>query len=264
MSKFCHKCGSKLNDMDVFCEICGVKQAASTIRPAVEEPAVAHPTEEQPVTIEEQPVTVAQQSVATPQSQVTQNTSFVAKVKKMPKFLPFVIGGGVAAIVLIVVLAIVFSAAPYKGAVDDSFDFTFNGEYEKLEKLAPEEYWEYIEEINGSSVEDAIEYYELYDVYGAMIDGFEPDYGKNIKFSYKIVHEDELSERKLDAIKDGLKETYGIAKRTVKKAYELEIEIIISGSEDEDTMETEIIVVNIDNDWYITSATGTISLLWDY
>lgn len=239
MSKFCHKCGSKLNDMDVFCEICGVKQAASTVRPAVEEPVVAQPVVAQPA--EEQPV-------AMPQQQVLQ--------QKMPKFLPFVIGGAVAAIVLIVILAIVFSAAPYKSAVEDYFDFSANGAVEKLGKLAPEEYWEYMEETRGTSLEDAMDSYEAYAVYDTMIESLEPDYGKNIKFSYKIVHEDELSERKLDTIKDGLKENYGIARRDVKKAYELEIDLTIRGSEDTDTEETERIVVNVGKDWYVVSSTG--------
>lgn len=226
MSKFCHKCGSKLNDMDVFCEICGVKQATSTIRPAVEESDIAQPAE---------------------------------KAKKMPKGLIIGIGAGVAAIVLIVILAIVFFGTPYKSAVEDYFDFNLNGAFEKLEGLAPEEYWEYLEDMNGTSVEDAIEYYEEYEVYDAMIESLEPEYGKNIKFSYKIVHEDELSERKLDTIKDGLKDKYGIAKRTVKKAYELEVDVTIKGSEDTDTEELEIIVVNIGNDWYVVSSSGTFS-----
>ncbi len=260
MSKFCHKCGSKLNDMDVFCEICGEKQAASTVKPAEEE-VVA----EQPVTIEAQPVTVEEQPVTMPQQQASQqNTPFAEKIKKMPKFVPFVIGGAVAAVVLIVILAIALSSAPYKRAVDDYFDVTFNGKYEKIEKLAPEEYWEYMEDTFDSSADDAIETYEELGVYDNMIDGLEEAYGKHIRFSYKIVHEDELSERKLDTLKDGLKENYDIAKRSVKKAYELEIEITISGSEDTDTEESEIIVVNIGNDWYVTTSDGYINLIWNY
>lgn len=103
MSKFCHKCGSKLNDMDVFCEICGVKQAASTIRPAVEESDIAQPAE---------------------------------KAKKMPKGLIIGIGAGVAAIVLIVILAIVFFGTPYKSAVEDYFDFNLNGAFEKIGRIS--------------------------------------------------------------------------------------------------------------------------------
>lgn len=262
MSKFCHKCGSKLKDADVFCEICGERQAASTVKAnSVTEPESGL---QQPFIVEE-PI-----MVATPQQEIEQQPEIPAQqpassnsAKKNPLFLWLGIGGAALVTVLLIVLLVTsLVGEPYKSTIDDYFNVYFYGAYEKMEDLAPEEYWDYLEESYGTTVDDAIAYYEDYSVYDMLLSELEAEYGDDLRFSYKIVHEAELSERKLNVIKDGLKDNYDIPKRTVKKAYELELEVTVSGSEDEDMEETELIVVNIDNDWYVTSASGAISFYW--
>ena len=63
---------------------------------------------------------------------------------------------------------------------------------------------------------------------------------------------EKMDEDDLDDLKDMLKENYGIAKKSVKKALEVEVEATIKGKDDEDTQEQDMIIVKIDNKWYIT------------
>ena len=85
----------------------------------------------------------------------------------------------------------------------------------------------------------------------AQLEMLEDEYGKNIKVKYKVIEKEKMDEDDLDDLKDELKETYGIAKKSVKKAFEVEIEATIKGKDDEDTDEQEMVIVKIGNKWYI-------------
>lgn len=235
MSKFCHNCGNQINDIDVFCEHCGTKQVMQEIS----RPEVSQPKPER---------------------------NYVELLKKNPK-IAWICGGAIVTILLIVILAVALSGSPYKSTLDNYFAVAVNGEYEKIEELAPEVFWEYLgESYYGMSAEEVVEYYEdsCDDYFGdGLLEEWEEEFGRNVKFSYKIVYENKLSERKLDNLQDALKDNYGIKRKDVKLAYEVELEAIISGSKDEDMEEVDLIVVNIDNEWYVVSSTGTISVYWD-
>ena len=88
-------------------------------------------------------------------------------------------------------------------------------------------------------------------------DYYEDEFGKNFKVKYKIVDKDELSEKKLEDLADALNENFDIKRKDVKKAYKLDIEMTIKGSEDEDDGELEdVLVVKIGSGWYICSEGG--------
>lgn len=217
MSKFCEECGSPLEENASFCENCG---------------------------------TAVPQEVAAPAGNVF--TKFVDRLKSDKKF-AIIVGGIAVALVLVIVLICVFAGggSSYSKALDNYFAVMGKGETKKIEALAPPEYWEYLEDEEDQDMDDVIDSFE--DYWDEYSDYMEDEYGKNIKISYEILDEKELSEKKLEGIGEALEDTYDIDAKDVTAGYDLELEVTIKGSEDDDSEETEMSVVKINGDWYVIS-----------
>lgn len=181
-----------------------------------------------------------------------QSTGFDIK-----KYLP--IGIGAVAVILVIILAVSLFGGGYKKPLDYRIQM-LNGNFDNLEKMAPPEYWEYYEDEYDEDIDDIKESLEEnYEDY--VLDYYEEEYGDNVKFSVSNVKKDKLSEKKLDNIRDGLKDNYGIAKKSVTEAYELEFDTKIKGDDDEEEDEGELIVAKIGGKWYACSEDGDIDLL---
>ena len=145
------------------------------------------------------------------------------------------------------------SSNPEK-ALDNYISVVCNGKVNKLEKLAPAEYWECLEDENDVSMKDAEE--QMEELNKTLIRGLEDEYGDNIKVSYKILEKDDASSSDLDSMKDYIKSNYDIPKKSVTDAVELEVELTVRGDDDEETGESTFYAVKVDEDWYICSANG--------
>ena len=145
------------------------------------------------------------------------------------------------------------SSNPEK-ALDNYISVVCNGKVNKLEKLAPAEYWECLEDENDVSMKDAEE--QMEELNKTLIRGLEDEYGDNIKVSYKILENDDASSSDLDSMKDYIKSNYDIPKKSVTDAVELEVELTVRGDDDEETGESTFYAVKVDEDWYICSANG--------
>ncbi|PWM23171.1 MAG: hypothetical protein DBX53_02435 [Clostridiales bacterium] len=145
------------------------------------------------------------------------------------------------------------SSNPEK-ALDNYISVVCNGKVNKLEKLAPAEYWEYLEDENDVSMKDAEE--QMEELNKTLIRGLEDEYGDNIKVSYKILEKDDASSSDLDEMKDYIKSNYDIPKKSVTDAVELEVELTVRGDDDEETTESTFYAVKVGGDWYICSANG--------
>ena len=145
------------------------------------------------------------------------------------------------------------SSNPEK-ALDNYISVLCNGKVNKLEKLAPAEYWEYLEDENDVSMKDAEE--QMEELNKTLIRGLEDEYGDNIKVSYKILEKDDASSSDLDSMKDYIKSNYDIPKKSVTDAVELEVELTVRGDDDEETTESTFYAVKVGGDWYICSANG--------
>ncbi len=214
---FCPKCGKPFEENASNCAYCGAKNPdapAAAVNPKVNE--------------------------------------IVNKAKSLNKKNVAILAGAVVvAIVVISLLASLLGGGGYKKAIDNFFDFTIKGDVDKLDDLAPEDLWEELEEEYDVKLKDIKD--ELEDSFEAELEELEDEYGKNLKVKWKVLDKEELDEDDLDELKDTLKDNYGIAKKSVKKALEVEIEATIKGRDDEDTEEQEMIVVKIGNKWYISS-----------
>ena len=237
MSKFCPKCGSKLNDIAVFCEICGQKQ------PVLEE------TLREPEVLPEILADELQEEQAPQEPQMPQT-------KKKPAYFWVGIVGGAVSVLLVLILTILFAGAPYDRAVANIFDLNFNGNAQKIRHMAPEEFWDYWKDVMHYTADDAIEAFEEDEVYESTMDLLQEQYGKKLKCSYEITEAKELSKKKLDSLRDELKERYDISKRSVTNAYELEMEVTFDGRQDTGTEDYELIVVEINGNWYCVTSAG--------
>lgn len=224
MSKFCQNCGVEMEDDALFCVNCGAKEQ---------------------VEAETQPAT---DIVSTVKDAVD---NVVEDVKANPKLLAFA-GGAVAVVVAVIILLANLFGGGWKKAIDNYVDVSFKGKANKIEKLAPKEYWEYLEdEDEDFDLKDAIEEYE--DEFEDMMDDLEDEYGKNLKIKAKIEDKEKLSKKDISKIADALKDEFDIKKKSVKKGYEVDVDLTIKGSEDEDSDETTLTVIKIGSKWYIVS-----------
>ncbi len=164
---------------------------------------------------------------------------------------------GIGAVALIIVIALIagIAGSGYKNPVK-YYEQMLNGNFKNIEKIIPEKAIEESEEdIDFDDlVEEAEEEYELY------LEELEEDYGDNVKIDIKITDKDVLKEKKLNNIRDGLKDNYDIPKKSVTKAYKLELELSIKGSDDEETDDLDVIVAKIDGKWYMVTSGGSLDL----
>lgn len=222
MSKFCGNCGTELPDEAVVCSNCGCNLA-----PVAAQPDVATPGENAVAAVKDK------------------TNEIIGKVKTDSKFRNLIItiaGGVVAAVVLIVVLVSVF-AGGYKKAIDNYIDAFIFGEYDAYKACYPEKIWKNLED-------DATDKSEFKDSFKIIKEELKEEYGKDIKVNYEILDKDEVDADDLDDIRDYLKETFNIPKKSVTAAYEIEVKLTIEGDEDEDEDTTDFTLVKIDGDWY--------------
>lgn len=217
MSKFCEKCGAQMEDNMSFCMSCGAKVEG-----------------------------------AVPTAEADTNG---AAAKKLPEG---AVKLGIAAIAVILVIVIISSlfGSSYKDPIK-SYEKIMNGKISKssVEKLAPDEYWEYCADEADEKVKDYIKDYvdDLKDSYEDSIEEMEDEYGKNVKYSFKIEDKKELSDKKVEKIAEALNDRYDIKEKSVKKAYKLDVEVTVKGKEDDDDYDTEMVSVKIGGNWYLIS-----------
>ena len=150
----------------------------------------------------------------------------------------------------------VSSPSTIEGAIDAYFDVYVRGKLDKLEVLAPKEYWEKElknENNKNISVKEIIKKLKENNVADTWIEDLEEEYGKNIEVSFKIVEKDEMKKSDFNDLKDYLNERYDIPKKNIENAYEVELEITYKGKDDKDTDDAEFTVVQIDGKWYVVS-----------
>lgn len=218
MSKFCTNCGAALDDNAAFCVTCGAAQA----------------TPEAPVYAE--PAAPAYAEPAAPAA------------KKPNKGL--IIGLIAGAVVLAVVLAFfIFGGSKPTDPLDTYIDIIYNGKFDKMKDMAPQEYWDWYEDEYDQTIDDIIE--EAEDEYDDMMDSMEDKYGKNIKITYEVTKEKDLSEKKLEKIAEALEDKYDIDASKVSEGKEIKYDVTITGDEDDDTNDDlEMTVIKYNGKWY--------------
>lgn len=224
MSKFCKNCGVEMEENTVLCTNCGAIEKRSEILP-------------EEVRIERSPVIQVVEKVT-------------RTVKENPKFFAFC--GAVVAIFLVIVVLVsnLLGGGGYKKAVKNYMDVSFKGKADKIEKLAPKEYWDFIKKENKEfTVEELIKATE--ERSDATLKALEDKFGEKAKVKYKIIDKDKLSKRKLNKIKESIEDEFGINKKLVKACCQVDVELSVKGSKDEFEDETEMTLIKIGGSWYV-------------
>ncbi len=156
---------------------------------------------------------------------------------------------GVAAVALVaaVVLVIVLIGGGYKAAVKN-YTKALNGDFDKIEKLAPSVYWEYIAKTRDVSVEDVKTTYKRY--YAMTERKNKAQYGENFKVSVQFEKKEVLPEKEVQACAAALKKGYGINPEQVKALYEVEFDTVIKGTKGKKAISQEMAFVKIGSKWY--------------
>ena len=262
MSKFCTNCGEALSDDAAFCVKCGTRvgeQSAQSAQEPSEQSAGEQPVQSDPASDSSSCNTCGsaqceQKAPAETNGFAGKVNAFVAKLKNKDKKAIGITAGIVVVLILIVVLVICLSGGGPEKALDNYISVLYNGKVNKLEKLAPAEYWGYLEDESDVSLSDAEE--QMEELNKTLIRGLEDEYGNNIKISYKILEKDDVSSKDLDSMKDYIKSNYDIPKKSVTDAVELEVELTVRGDDDEETDESTFYAVKVNGDWYICSSSG--------
>lgn len=250
MSKVCFNCGEIIEDDSSFCTKCGTRQDATAAAPENKPNAFAEAVDNmKPAVNEALEKGKAMAGEIAEKVKSVKVDDLVAKAKAEP--VKYLVPALAAVAVVLVVLIVLLAGKPYTGALNTMMDVVGKGKVEKIEKMAPAEYWDYFEDMYDTDVEDMID--EMSDAWEEAIEDMEDEYGDNIKVKYKVVKEKKLSDRKLSKLADALDDQYDIDGDTVKAAYDLEVEMTIKGSEDDDTNETDLSVVKIGGKWYLIS-----------
>jgi hypothetical protein len=119
--------------------------------------------------------------------------------------------------------------------------------------MAPEAYWDYLEEVYNKDLDQYQETWEHN--MENNLQYLEDEYGEDYKLKYKVKSKSEVSTAKLKKMAKAMKESYDIKASTVTKGYKLKVDIIISGSEGDDDSTSTIYVLKIDGKWYLADVT---------
>lgn len=236
MSKFCQNCGKALDDAVRFCDGCGAPQQAEAPQAA---PAAPKQDSDLKKTLNKAVTEVK-----------TFANGFVNRCKADKKFL-YTCLGVVAGVIVVIVLLSFLLGGGYKSAIDNYIAASFKGKSSAVKKMAPAEYWDYYEEKYDTDFDEYLEDYE--DNIEDTIDYLKDEYGDNFKVTYKIEKEKKLSDKKLEGIAEALADKYDIDEDKVTAGYELDVEMTIKGSEDDDENETELTVIKYKGSWYLIS-----------
>lgn len=185
----------------------------------------------------------------------TQNEAAPAAAKGFDKSkLPVLIGVGAGAVAVIVVLIILLTSifgSGWKSAFNNYVDVTIKGKFDKVEKLAPKEYWEYVEDEHDKDIDDIKDAME--ESWDDTMDYLEDEYGDNISVSFKAEKEKKLKDKKVEKIAEALEDEFDIDEKSVTEVIEVKGEMTIKGSDDDDDEDAEFTFAKIDGTWYMIS-----------
>lgn len=228
MSKFCFKCGVSTDDESIFCPRCGVRIDAP-FAPTIPQAAPAPASETTPA----EPISPA----PTP-----------APVKTRKKKMVVVLASVFALILLAAGSAIyfLFFSPSYTDPIDLYFDAMYEGKVENVEKLAPDEYWNWRVEASDMNRDECIE--EAQEWARLTNKSIKKQFGEDFLCTYEVADKEELSDEALQELAEILERDYEISAKSVKQGYTVTIDLNFNGDEQKGQ---EITVVQIGYRWYL-------------
>lgn len=84
----------------------------------------------------------------------------------------------------------------------------------------------------------------------SMTENLEDSYGKRVKISFKVTDKEKIDKDDISDLEDEI-ESYYDENVNIKAAYNLEVEMKIKGSEDDDENDDELTVIKVGSKWYL-------------
>lgn len=240
MSKFCGKCGSVLDDSAVVCQFCGAPASNEAQQYQQYQPNIPGVTD---INSKGGLSGAAGSFAGAAKNSFTTlasgfNNMDAQKKEKVKKY--GIIGGGVAALVIVLIFVISVitgvtscegTAKRYLKAIYKDADATacYDLCYHDIE-----DYEDYLYDIDDweEDLEDISERYM-------------DEYGSDYKVKYKVLDSYEYKGNKLEEIKDDIEDS------TIKKVAKVTVKIEIEGSLDEDSYTTKLYLVKQGSKWKI-------------
>ena len=159
-----------------------------------------------------------------------------------------VMGAGLVAGV--VIIALVFSAVfggGYKKPIKDYVKAMNNHDTKKmLSVVLPESKMKELKKEMKDSIIDWDAFLDkMDDSIEEAMEELEDDYGKNVKFSAKILDKEKLKGDELEEIQEEYEDEFDAE---IKKAYKLKVKMTIKGKKDEETDKASVYVVKVKGD----------------
>lgn len=254
----CPNCGTSNAPETNFCISCGTALPKETVQPVETAPVVAEPIPAAPAA----PAADNKFSFGKLWAQLKETVANVFKPILAKKGIVTAVIGVVALLLVGSILCGIFVPTE-KTPVKNLINITLEGDYDKLEEILPKDYIDYLEDEMKVELDDLIELLEKGS--DVVMEAMEEEYGDDIRITFKVTEKKVLSDKKLDDIKDALKEI-GISKKDVKKAVKLDIDYTIKGSDDSDEDDCKVTVVKIGSKWYALnqSCTGFATSAFDF
>lgn len=156
------------------------------------------------------------------------------------------------ALVLVIILCIVLGGGGYKQAFKNVVAVQYKGKVNKIDDLAPKQYWEYMEDEYDFDMDDYKDEYE--ENWEETEEYLEDEYGKNIRVTLKVEDKKVWKRKKVKKVADALNDQYDIKESSVKKVIEVDGEITIKGSEDDrDEDVDDLTFIKIGSKWYMVN-----------
>ena len=210
MSKFCENCGAEMDDNEVVCKNCG-------------------PQEDKKEEVKE-----VKEEVKKEAEVKKENTEAVKESKPMDIKTMGIIGGAVAAVVILLAIIINVISGGWKTPIDNYFKGMQKADAKMYLKAFPE-FLDKDDTVDKEYMED-------------MKENLEDEYGKNIKIKYEITKKEKIKKDELSKVQEYIEKKYD-SKVKVSAGYEVKVKATIKGKDDEDTDTQKMYVYKIDGKW---------------
>ena len=219
---YCSNCGTELTEGSAFCSNCGAKNESQAVQETGNGPVA--------------PVRIP-----------GQDAGYHAGKKLSNKTIGIIAVAVVGVLVLFLLVKFVslFTAPAYEKPVMNYFNALEEEEFDKVLDAFPDYIADYTEDaynnLMGMDYEDSIK---------TRVESKEDYFGNDLKWSYKVTDKEKLDKDDIEDIVNNIEDTYD-EEADIETAYELELDVTLEGSDEEDTEEITMTVIKADSKWYI-------------
>lgn len=155
------------------------------------------------------------------------------------------------AVALILVFALVVYlnfGGSFDSAVENYVNANYNCDFDSAVNILPEEAFNYM--LQGLGITKEAYYDQIKKTKEDLKNAYIKEYGEDYTVSFNVVRKEKYNSERFGDLKEGLKEL-GITNGIVSTAYDLDVDIFVSGKRRSSEFKENLIAVKINYKWYI-------------